>query len=69
MPGMGGGALAKVLQRRLPHLPVFLASGYSHVLAAEGTHGFELRQKPYSAVQLGHTLHQALGLSSEPPAP
>ncbi|KAA0122356.1 PAS domain S-box protein [Methylobacterium sp. P1-11] len=64
MPGMGGVALAKELQRRLPALPVVLASGYSHVLAQEGTHGFELLQKPYSAEQLGRILHQVLGLRS-----
>ena len=62
MPGMGGVDLAKALQRRLPHLPVVLASGYSHVLAQEGTHGFELLHKPYSAEQLGRILHQVLGL-------
>ncbi|GJE47303.1 Sensor histidine kinase RcsC [Methylobacterium tardum] len=64
MPGMGGMALAKELQRRLPGLPVVLASGYSHVLAQEGTHGFELLHKPYSAEQLGRILHQVLGLQS-----
>ncbi|MCJ2078218.1 PAS domain-containing protein [Methylobacterium sp. E-016] len=64
MPGMGGVELAKALQRRLPHLPVVLASGYSHVLAQEGTHGFELLQKPYSAVQLGDILHRLLGLQA-----
>ncbi|MBE7199030.1 MAG: response regulator, partial [Parafilimonas terrae] len=47
MPGMGGIALAKELRRRLPDLPVVLASGYSHILAQEGSHGFELLQKPY----------------------
>ncbi|MBE7200944.1 MAG: response regulator, partial [Parafilimonas terrae] len=62
MPGMGGVELAKTLQRRLPQLPVVLASGYSHVLAQEGAHGFELLQKPYSAVQLGRILQQVLGL-------
>ena len=61
MPGMGGVELAKTLQRRLPQLPVVLASGYSHVLAQDGAHGFELLQKPYSAVQLGRILQQVLG--------
>ena len=60
MPGMGGIELAKVLQKRLPHLPVVLASGYSHVLAAEGTHGFELLHKPYSADQLSRILRRAM---------
>ncbi|CAO4164563.1 histidine kinase [Methylorubrum extorquens] len=66
MPGMGGVALAKELQHRLPGLPVVLASGYSHVLAQEGVHGFELLHKPYSAEQLGRILHQVLGLRSAP---
>ncbi|BDL39078.1 PAS domain-containing protein [Methylorubrum sp. GM97] len=56
MPGMGGFELAKILQRRLPHLPVLLASGYSHVLAQDGPDGFELLHKPYSADQLGRIL-------------
>ncbi|WP_447674630.1 PAS domain-containing protein [Methylobacterium mesophilicum] len=61
MPGMGGLALAQELARRLPELPVLLTSGYSHVLAQEGTHGFELLHKPYSADQLGRVLSQVLG--------
>ncbi len=56
MPGMGGIELAKILQRRMPDLPVLLASGYSHVLAQDGLHGFELLHKPYSADQLGRIL-------------
>ncbi len=56
MPGMGGVALAEALRSRLPHLPVVLASGYSHVLAEEGSHGFELVHKPYSAEQLSRML-------------
>ena len=59
MPGMGGVALAEELRRRLPALPIVLASGYSHVLAEEGTHGFELLHKPYSADQLSRVLRQA----------
>ncbi|WP_455957949.1 diguanylate cyclase [Methylorubrum aminovorans] len=60
MPGMGGIELAKLLRRQLPHLPVVLASGYSHVLAQEGSHGFELLQKPYSADQVSRVLRRAL---------
>jgi signal transduction histidine kinase len=58
MPGMGGIALAEDLRRRIPDLPVVLASGYSHVLAQEGPHGFELLQKPYSAETLSATLRR-----------
>ncbi|WP_425284904.1 ATP-binding protein [Methylobacterium pseudosasicola] len=61
MPGMGGLALAQELARRLPDLPVLLTSGYSHVLAQEGTHGFELLHKPYSADQLGRVLSRVVG--------
>ncbi|MCJ2088400.1 ATP-binding protein [Methylobacterium sp. E-005] len=56
MPGMGGVALARELERRLPELPVVLTSGYSHVLAQEGAHGFNLIQKPYSVEQLSRAL-------------
>ncbi|WP_342112100.1 ATP-binding protein [Methylobacterium sp. SI9] len=58
MPGMGGVALAEELRRRLPDLPVVLASGYSHVLAEEGAHGFELLHKPYSAEQISRVLNK-----------
>jgi PAS domain S-box-containing protein len=58
MPGMGGVALAEELRRRRPDLPVLLASGYSHILAQEDAHGFELLHKPYSAEQLGRTINR-----------
>src|SRR6478735_5805849 len=61
MPGMGGIELARLLKRRLPHLPVVLASGYSHVLAQEGSHGFELLQKPYSVEQVSRVLRKVIG--------
>lgn len=60
MPGMGGIELAKIVQRRMPDLPILLASGYSHVLAQDGLHGFELLHKPYSADQLGRILSQVV---------
>jgi PAS domain S-box-containing protein len=56
MPGMSGLELAELLRERFPNLPVVLTSGYSHVLAAEGTHGFELLQKPYTAHGLAGVL-------------
>jgi CheY-like chemotaxis protein len=61
MPGMGGLALADELRRRLPDLPVVLTSGYSHVLAQEGSHGFELLHKPYAADELSRVLRQVIG--------
>ena len=56
MPGMNGVELGREIRRRLPGLPVVLTSGYSHVLAQEGSHGFELLHKPYSAGQLSRIL-------------
>jgi PAS domain S-box-containing protein len=52
MPGMSGVELAEEVRRLYPSLRVVLTSGYSHVLAREGTHGFELLRKPYSIESL-----------------
>ncbi len=52
MPGTNGIDLGREIRRRWPHLPVVLTSGYSHVLAEEGSHGFPLVQKPYSIKDL-----------------
>nr|WP_237482452.1 PAS domain-containing protein [Lichenibacterium sp. 6Y81] len=59
MPGMNGVDLAREIRRRHPDLPVVLTSGYSHVLAEEGPHGFDLLHKPYSAEQLSAALRRA----------
>jgi CheY-like chemotaxis protein len=48
MPGMNGVELARTVRQRWPYLRIVLTSGYSHILAEEGSHGFELLQKPYS---------------------
>ncbi|MBW6530420.1 PAS domain S-box protein [Sphingomonas sp. RRHST34] len=56
MPGIGGLELAKRLSRDMPELPVVLASGYSHVIAQEGSHGFTLVHKPYSADEVSRVL-------------
>jgi PAS domain S-box-containing protein len=48
MPGTNGVDLAREIRRRWPDLPVVLTSGYSHILADEGSYGFELLKKPYS---------------------
>ncbi|MBY0259881.1 PAS domain-containing protein [Methylobacterium sp.] len=63
MPGMNGIELAKEIAKRRPDLPVVLASGYSHVLAEEGSHGFELLHKPYSVEQLSRVLRRAVARS------
>ncbi|MDF2493421.1 PAS domain-containing sensor histidine kinase [Sphingomonas sp.] len=52
MPGMSGIDLAKEVEHRWPHCRVVLTSGYSHVLAEEGNHGFPLLRKPYSLDKL-----------------
>ncbi|HEV2080658.1 MAG TPA: PAS domain S-box protein [Allosphingosinicella sp.] len=60
MPGMSGVDLAKEFERRRPGVPVVLASGYSHILAEEGAHGFPLLQKPYSVEALSKAIRAAL---------
>jgi PAS domain S-box-containing protein len=60
MPGMGGIELGEEVRRRYPDLPVILTSGYSHVLAQNGQHGFELLHKPYSVDQLSRVLRKAV---------
>lgn len=56
MPGMSGVELAKEVERRWPNCRVVLTSGYSHVLAEEGNHGFPLLRKPYSLQRLMEVL-------------
>jgi DNA-binding NtrC family response regulator len=60
MPGMNGLQLGLELRRRAPGLPVILTSGYSQVLAQEGTHGFQLLQKPYSIEELNRVLTKVI---------
>jgi YesN/AraC family two-component response regulator len=52
MPGMSGLDMACQIRDRWPDLKVVLTSGYSHILAKEGSHGFDLLQKPYSVEAL-----------------
>ncbi|WP_441244390.1 ATP-binding protein [Tardiphaga sp. 768_D3_N2_1] len=59
MPGMTGIELAQEIRKLYPDLPVVLTSGYSHVLAQNGTFGFELLHKPYSVEQLSRVLTRA----------
>ncbi|WP_369062349.1 PAS domain-containing protein [Caulobacter sp. 73W] len=59
MPGRSGMDLADEILRLYPHLPVVLTSGYSHVLAQEGTRGYALLRKPYSLDELAETLARA----------
>ncbi len=60
MPGMNCVELADEIRRRRPELPVVLTSGYSDVLAAHGTHGFDLLRKPYSVADLSRILRRAV---------
>jgi CheY-like chemotaxis protein len=60
MPGMSGVDLGQEIRRLYPGLPVVLTSGYSHVLAQEGRHGFELLHKPYAAEKLSRVLRRVM---------
>jgi CheY-like chemotaxis protein len=59
MPGMTGIELGQQIRKHYHDLPVVLTSGYSHVLAQNGTYGFELLHKPYSVEQLSRVLRKA----------
>ena len=61
MPGMNGVDLAEAIRRIHPALPVVLTSGYSSVLAQEGSRGFELIPKPYSVEVLARVLRRLVG--------
>lgn len=60
MPGISGVELGRLIRERYPTVPVILTSGYSHVLAQDDQHGFQLLQKPYSIEQLSHALRKTL---------
>ncbi|WP_174278914.1 hybrid sensor histidine kinase/response regulator [Sphingomonas bacterium] len=59
MPGMSGIELGQEIRRLYPSLPVVLTSGYSTILAENGSHGFELLRKPYSLDELSVVLRKA----------
>nr|WP_249158599.1 hybrid sensor histidine kinase/response regulator [Bradyrhizobium jicamae] len=61
MPGMSGLELAQEIRRQGRAMPIVLSSGYSQALAQQGSSGFELLQKPYSAEQLARMLHKVMG--------
>lgn len=65
MPGRSGIELAEDIARLYPALPIVLTSGYSHVLAQEGTRGFELLRKPYSINELAMALDRVAGPRTE----
>lgn len=65
MPGMSGIELAQEIRRLWPDLCVVLTSGYSHILAEEGSHGFFLLEKPYSMEGLLAVIRDACGRQSD----
>jgi PAS domain S-box-containing protein len=67
MPGMSGVELGLTIRRAYPDLPVVLTSGYSHILADEGRHGFELLRKPYAADELSRIIARVLRNGTEFP--
>jgi CheY-like chemotaxis protein len=56
LPGRSGVELGREIRRRYPNLPIVLTSGYSHTLAEEKRHGFELLRKPYTVEDLSRVL-------------
>jgi DNA-binding NtrC family response regulator len=60
MPGMNGVELARTILGTQPGMPIVLSSGYSHVLAEDGRHGFPLLHKPYSVEDLSRILRRAI---------
>ena len=45
MPGMSGVELGQEVRRLYPDISIVLASGYSHVLMQDMSHGFDLVHK------------------------
>jgi PAS domain S-box-containing protein len=66
MPGRSGIELAEEIKRIHPAMPVVLTSGYSHVLAQEGSKGFELLRKPYSISELAEALGRVATQRDDP---
>ena len=65
MPGMGGLELAASIRERFPDVPVVLTSGYSHVLAQNGAHDFEILHKPYAIEELSRVIRKAVAWQAE----
>lgn len=61
MPGMGGVELAHVARERWPDIPILLTSGFSHTLANDAAHGFDILRKPYAMNELSLSLQEKLG--------
>ena len=68
MPGMNGVDLGRAIRGLYPGLPILLTSGYSHALAEDGRHGFELLRKPYSVEDLSRALRLLMSGSRAKPS-
>jgi len=67
MPGMNGIEFGQLVRKRYPSLPVVLTSGYSAIMAEEGTHGFELIAKPYTSDALVRAFGKAMAAQKSMP--
>jgi PAS domain S-box-containing protein len=68
--GVSGGALARVLQSRDPHLRTLYTSGYSSELIREDlrlTHGVNFLRKPYDPSALLRAVKRCLDHGTQPP--
>ncbi|MDZ7280554.1 ATP-binding protein [Sphingomonas sanguinis] len=61
MPGQSGIDFARDISRLYPHLRILLTSGYSQVIADEGSHGFALLRKPYTLSELTQQIDRLFG--------
>jgi signal transduction histidine kinase/CheY-like chemotaxis protein len=66
MPGMNGIELGRRIRAQWPQMQILLTSGYSHVLAEDTRHGFELLRKPYSVEELSSAIRRVLRRSPAP---
>ncbi len=56
MPGQSGIEFADDITSLYPELRILLTSGYSQVIADEGSHGFALLRKPYTLAELAQQM-------------
>ena len=61
MPGQSGIDFAHEISRLHPRLRILLTSGYSQVIADEGSHGFALLRKPYTLAELAQQIDRLFG--------
>ena len=60
MPGMSGIELAGQVRRKLPDLPVLLATGYTEELVGKHEKPFPILRKPYNSTTLGSAIAATL---------